>query len=128
MFTPPVPQSRTYFNSRPRVRAVNGARVAICSREIFQFSPSREGGLWLCRVLPSSVAFQFSPSREGGPVAVKFPVMIFSFQFSPSREGGLSLWKRATTPSYFNSRPRVRAVPDMVSRLPQIIISILALA
>ena len=54
------------FNSRPRVRAVLLFYAHPFRHFLFQFSPSREGGLQGLAQAATEWIFQFSPSREGG--------------------------------------------------------------
>ena len=70
------------------MRAVGADGKSVKAIALFQFSPSREGGLANVATAFNGMLFQFSPSREGGRLEAYLQIFILIFQFSPSREGG----------------------------------------
>ena len=103
------PMARGYFNSRPHGRAVDAILGGVFPGELFQFSPSREGGPRPSMRATRSSYFNSRPhgravlhgQRHGNAHAISIlaltggrslyrPVLCvqLQFQFSPSREGG----------------------------------------
>ena len=109
---PKFARCNTHFNSRPCERGDRIDAVFTARRNIFQFSPLREGrprisssssgsisisilapargatGNFRCAV--NAGVFQFSPLREGRPIIfLVHDILQYLFQFSPLREGRL---------------------------------------
>ena len=120
-----------YFNSRPSARGdITSARWS-AERDLFQFTPLREGrqdvepegnaaflisihapprgATELIRANWPSGLFQFTPLREGRPFPLVRRVTLITFQFTPLREGRrYTLCRRLFPAFYFNSRPSAR--------------------
>ena len=97
------------FNSRPSARGDQLDSTALCARNLFQFTPLREGRQVRLTAEPSDIPFQFTPLREGrlprlkvcihqdcisihapprGATGVDYRLQkIRLFQFTPLREG-----------------------------------------
>ena len=119
----------SHFNSRPSARGDNmdsgwdftalisihapprgatSARIAIYCRDIFQFTPLREGRLLRLGMNGDEFKFQFTPLREGRLPPLVRPCGITNFNSRPSARGDGGI--RAPRPGrlHFNSRPSAR--------------------
>ena len=119
----------SHFNSRPSARGDNmdsgwdftalisihapprgatSARIAIYCRDIFQFTPLREGRLLRLGMNGDEFKFQFTPIREGRLPPLVRPCGITNFNSRPSARGDGGI--RAPRPGrlHFNSRPSAR--------------------
>ena len=100
--------STTYFNSRPSARGDNRAERRKAARDIFQFTPLREGRLTMTTKPRNRVLFQFTPLREGRR-ALRFVALVGThFNSRPSARGDHCVSPFLTQPAYFNSRPSAR--------------------
>ena len=58
------------------------------AKQIFQFTPLREGRRFTINSVSPVVLFQFTPLREGRlDNAERLPIPLTAFQFTPLREG-----------------------------------------
>ena len=117
------------FNSRPSARGDANIVRNIPTKEIFQFTPLREGRpcprpaspprqisihapprgathmARICRI-PSS--FQFTPLREGRRILFPPTVLFSNFNSRPSARGDQQIKRITIFQHYFNSRPSAR--------------------
>ena len=125
------PAARPYFNSRPSARGDGAVCDAASDPLLFQFTPLREGRLFLQITHPSVLLFQFTPLREGrrlcrreksafysisihapprGATRTGRPLYALSHHFNslPSARGDLASALSQTSYQNFNSRPSAR--------------------
>ena len=77
----------TYFNSRPSARGDGAGATATYQRDVFQFTPLREGRQDAPFRIICGQLFQFTPLREGRPRRSLPECEFLLFQFTPLREG-----------------------------------------
>ena len=100
---------RSYFNSRPRMRANKSEGVQALGEGIFQLPPSHEGEHRRYTMDNSTLTFQLPPSHEGEPWPRPRSRPRGAFQLPPSHEGERIQAAVLRNGGNFNSRPRMRA-------------------
>ena len=81
-------QRPRHFNSRPSARGDTAAHIKRRRISYFNSRPSARGDMASVSYLPSD-QFQFTPLREGRLFVLKNRAMVEVFQFTPLREGRL---------------------------------------
>ena len=98
---------RIHFNSRPSARGDNILCPAVPLAFISIHAPPRGATAYLCNGAPCGI-FQFTPLREGRLYILRFFFFLSNFNSRPSARGDGRVVFLSFVAFYFNSRPSAR--------------------